>query len=192
MMSIQEKLYTADELWELSNLPENRDKRFELSEGMLIEMSPGIGEHGDIIAIITGFFFNFVIPNQLGRLSGAETGYVLQKNAGSKDTVRAPDLGFVRAERMQGHKRLPKRYVPFAPDLAVEVISPNDKQVEIEEKIGQYLRAGTTMVMIVDVDNEIIYVHTPSESRRLTMDDTLDGGDVLPGFSLPVRTIFET
>lgn len=191
-MSIQEKLYTADELWELSERSENRDKRFELSEGVLIEMSPGIGEHGDIIAVITGYFFNFVIPHKLGRLSGAETGYVLQKKDGSKDTVRAPDLGFVRVERLQGRQRLPKRYVPFAPDLAVEVILPNDKQVEIEEKIGQYIKAGTSMVIIIDVENEIVYVHTPGSTRRLTVDDSLDGGDVLPGFSLSVRTLFET
>lgn len=190
-MSIQEKLYTADELWELSHLPENRDKRFELSEGMLIQMSPAGGEHGDLAYIIGWLFGNYVVPKELGRLTTAETGYVLHVGEDGKATVRAPDLGFVRAERIP-EGGLPKTYVPFAPDLAVEVFSPNDRPVELEDKIDQYLTYGTRMVVVVYTDTKRIYVITPNGTQRLTLDDTLDGGDVLPGFSLSVRTIFET
>ncbi len=189
-MSIQEKLYTADELWELSHQPEYRDKRLELSEGRLIELQSSGVKHGNIayrIGLLMGIFAE---PRNLGEFMTADAGYILDTGTG-KSTVRAPDLGFVSMERVP-EGGLPAKYMPFAPDLAVEVVSPNDTPSEVEEKIDEYLQAGTRMVIVVHPKNKTIYVYTPDHTRRrLTLDDVLDGGDVLPGFSAHVRQIFK-
>jgi Uma2 family endonuclease len=121
-------------------------------------------------------------------VTAAETGYVLHRSDDGKDTVRAPDVGFVSKARLPAG--LPKGYIPFAPDLAVEVVSPNDKAAEIQTKIGEYLRYGVRLIWVLYPDNQSIVVHTKEGARTLTVDDTLDGGDVLPGFSLPVRDLF--
>ncbi len=190
-MSIQEKLYSADELWELSRQPEYREKHLELSKGRLIEMSPSGGEHGNIAAVMAGYLFIFLLSNKIGRHTIAEAGYILYTDENGKDTVRVPDVGFVLNEHIP-EGGLPHKYIPFAPDLAVEVVSPNDTLAEIETKISEYLHYGTRMILFIHPDSQTVYVYTPDSTRRLTMDDTLDGGDLLPGFSLPVRTLFET
>src|SRR3954469_1833190 len=113
-MLIQEKFYSADEFWELSSLPENEDKRLELSEGVLIEMPPPGGKHGGYLFQIGLIVGGFVKQHKLGYVTAAETGYILHKNPDGKDTVRAPDLGFVVTERLpQG---LADGHIPLAPD----------------------------------------------------------------------------
>ncbi len=188
-MSIQEKLYSADELWELAHQPDYRDKRLELIKGRLIEMSPAGWEHSNLAYRIGFLLGTFVESRSLGVLTGADGGYLLHSGTGS-DTMFAPDVGFVSADRVP-EGGLSAKYAPFAPDLAVEVVSPNDTLPEVEEKIDEYLRAGTQMVIVVHPKNRTIYVYTPHSTRRLTLDDTLDGGDVLPGFSVTVRQIFK-
>jgi Uma2 family endonuclease len=187
-MAIQERVYTADDLWELSHSAEYEDKRLELSEGELIEMSPSGGKHGGI----AGKFFlrvgTYVEQNNLGHMTAAETGYILFKNPNGKDTVRAPDVGFVSAHRLP--EGLPDGYVPLAPDLAVEVVSPNDRADEIEGKLRDYLKYGTRMVVFVYPKFQTLKVNTESGVQELGIDDTFDGGDVLPGFKLAVRDIF--
>jgi Uma2 family endonuclease len=188
IMVIQERFYTAEDLWELSHLPENADKRFELSEGRLIEMSPTGGKHGGITLRFGARIDTHVEAKQLGYTTGAETGFILHKNPDGKDVARAPDVGFVAAARLPDG--LPDEYVPLAPDLAVEVVSPNDKAAELQTKIGEYLKYGTKIVVAVYSKTQTIVVHTKEGATTLTIDDTFDGGDVLPGFSLPVREIF--
>ncbi len=187
-LEIQERLYTVEDLWELSHRPENADKRLQLIEGIIYEMPPTGGEHGGIALDIGSLIRVHVKANDLGYTTAAETGYILFKNPNGKDTVVAPDVGFISKERLpQG---LPKGYIPAAPDLAVEVVSPSDSADEIDQKVVLYLRYGTRLVWIWYPKTKTVIAHSASGIQRLDMSDTLDGGDVLPGFKLAVREIF--
>jgi len=195
-MVTQERLYTAEDLWELSQRPENAGKRFRLIEGVLYEVSPTGWLHGKVTWLLTIHVGNFVLAHSLGHMTGAETGYVLYRNPDGKDTVLAPDLAFIRQE--QGLETVTEQYVPFAPDLAVEVMSPSNTDVEITSKVDAYLRYGTRMVWVVFPKEQRLLVYRPTGEaneanlRFLSIDDMLDGEDVLPGFTLPLRQLFET
>ena len=116
----------------------------------------------------------------------AETGFKLQSNP---DTVRAPDLAFIRADRVPA--RPPDGFAEFAPDLVVEVLSPDDRPAEVRAKLADWLTAGVRLVWVVDPNRESVRVHRPGGSEAaLDIDGSLDGEDVLPGFMLPLKTIF--
>jgi Uma2 family endonuclease len=188
-MAVQEKLYTADEFWKIAHLPENFEKRLELIDGVIVEMAPAGGEHGEIGADLLIEVGVYVKSKRLGRLTTAETGFVLYKDANGKDTVLAPDIGFVSMERAP--ERLPKKYVPFPPDFVVEIVSPNDRAEDVQEKLSKYRKAGVRLMWFLYPSSKTINVHTPDNSTTLGIADTLDGGDMLPGFTLPVRKLFE-
>ena len=118
-MALQEKLYTSEDLWELSQNPENDGKRLTLIDGRLLSRAPAGWIRGDIAFSISGMIRNYINQHQLGRGTAAETGYILAPN-----TVLAPDVGFIAKDRIP--KELPAGFVPFAPDLAVEVVSPSN------------------------------------------------------------------
>lgn len=191
-MLVQERFYTAEEFWELLGQPEYAGRRVELVEGEIREMAPAGGEHGEVAIGIGSLIWSHVQQNRLGRVTAAETGYVLYKNPdpGGRDTVRAPDVGFVSLERAP--QPFSEKFVPLAPDLAVEVISPNDGAEAVEEKVLDYLRYGVRQVWLIYPSSKTVVVQTPAEIRRLAAADTLDGGDVLPGFSVRVGEIFPT
>lgn len=187
-MFVQEKFYSAEAFWELSNLPENEGVRLELSEGELIEMPPAGGKHGGCvfqIGLPVGIHVN---QHKLGYVTAAETGYILHRNPDGKDTVRAPDLGFVVAARLPNG--LPAGHIPVAPDFAVDVVSPTDRANDVEKKVMQYLDYGVRLLWIVYPDIRTVLVYTAAGVTRHGIEDTLDGGDVLPGLSIPVRSIF--
>jgi Uma2 family endonuclease len=186
---VQERYYTADDLMELSRRPENEGKRFELSEGIVIEMSPAGGKHGGIAGHWFGYVWTEVTKYDLGYVTAAETGYVLFKNPSGKDTVRAPDVGFVAKARLPDG--LPDGYVPLAPDLAVEVVSPNDEAEEIQSKLNDYLTYGTRMVVFTYPKTKTVNVYSQDSIRILHLDDTFDGGDILPDFTLPLKAVFK-
>ena len=134
-MVLKERLYTADDLWKLSHLPENEGKRLELIEGVLIEMTPAGWKHGDIASELDMIIRSYVKTHQLGRVTAAETGFSL---TGDGLNVLAPDVGFIAAERVPAE--LPDGYVPFAPDLAVEVVSPGYSPADMLTKIEKFLQ----------------------------------------------------
>lgn len=183
-MVIQTQLLTADDLWELSHRLGDQ-KRLELVRGEILEMVPPGGEHGEVTFEIGRRIGNLVKERKLGRVTAAETGYILFSDP---YTVRAPDVGFVSSARTS--ERLPKGYIPFAPDLAVEVISPGDTAGEVHEKVLEFLRAGTCLVWVLYPESRTVVVHTSDSAHTLTEQDTLDGGDMLPGFSVSVRELF--
>lgn len=185
-MVIRERFYTADDLWALSHLPEHDGKRFELSEGRLIEMPLNGFLHGVIAGMAGGHIGNWIHHHNLGKATAAGTGYIL---CTQPDTVRAPDVGFISAARVP-EGGLPDGYIPFAPDLAVEVVSPNDEAEEIHQKVQEYLRYGTRLVWVFYPKSRSVAAHTPTGSHTVDMDGTLDGGDVLPGFSVKVSAVF--
>jgi Uma2 family endonuclease len=184
----QQKFYSADDLLKLSFSAEYRDMRLELTEGKLIVVSPAGAEHGGFALRAGAVIRLFVDDHDLGYASAAETGYILFKNPNGKDTVRAPDVGFVAKARLP--EVIPKGYMPLAPDLAVEVVSPNDTPDEIAEKVREYLRYGTRMVVVMYPDDRTAAMHTPDGVKTLGEDDIFEGGDVLPGFTVAVRDLF--
>jgi Uma2 family endonuclease len=117
----------------------------------------------------------------------SEVGFQLAHNP---DTVRAPDVAYVRQERLQQIGK-PKEYFPGAPDLAVEIISPNDIYSDVDDKVGEWLHFGAQMVIVVNPRRHTVTVyHAQFPTVFLTENDTLDGGDMVPGWTMPVRSIF--
>lgn len=173
---------TSAEFWEFVNLPENQHKSFERHDGEIVEISPsGIyaSAVGNRLMIFVG---GFVIEHNLGVMTGEQSGYTI-----TPENTFAPDVAFTAFARMPS---IPTGFAPLAPDLAIEVVSPSDSALEIHKKVLAYLNAATTLVWVVFSGNRTIAVHTSAGSRTLTVEDTLDGGEVLPGFTLPVRNIF--
>ena len=182
-MSTATHLMTAEELL---LLPKN-GHRYELIKGELKQMTPAGSEHGGRGMRLSWRLAQFVEVNGLGWVFLAETGF---KIATDPDTVRAPDLAFVRNERIP-ETGLPRGYFPGAPDLAVEVVSPGDTVEEVEDKIAEWLEAGAQLVWIVNPRRRTVAVHRDgSEVRVLRENDILDGEDVVPGFTLRVAEIF--
>ena len=151
-------------------------------------MSPSGSLHGAVVIRISGPLWNHVEQHCLGMVFGAETGFHIGRDP---DTVRAPDVAFVRAERLAGG--LPRGFFPGAPDLAVEVLSPEDRPGKVLAKTGDWLQAGCRMVWVVDPERRTVTVYrSASDVRVLGVGEEVSGDDVLPGFSLPVGEIFPT
>lgn len=174
---------TASELY---GMPDD-GFRYELVKGELRKMSPSGSEHAVIIGKLTVRLGQHVEANNIGIYFGAEAGF---KIASDPDTVRAPDLAFVRRERIP-ESGIPKKFWPGAPDLAVEVISPGDTYNEVNEKVKDWLEAGTRAVWIVNPRQRIVSVcRSMTDVTFLSEEDELDGGDVVPGFRCKVSEIF--
>jgi Uma2 family endonuclease len=186
-MTVQEKLISISEFWELVHDPNFADKSLELAEGVLIVMSRPGAEHGVTTVRVVTPLSQYVDQHDLGYVT-VESGYVLFTNPDGRDTVRGPDVAFVAKARAP--EGLPEDYVRFAPDLAVEVVSPNDLVFEVEEKVDEYLRAGTRLVWVISSRLKIVTVYQKSGITVYDVNGTLNGGEVLPGFQLPVAAIF--
>jgi Uma2 family endonuclease len=186
-MSTPKKLCTADDLWALSHKEEGQ--RCELIRGELVEMTglvPGDETHRTIVMWIDHLILDYVDTHDLGEVTPAGTGFILSTKP---DTVRVPDVGFIAKARL---KPLTGAYYPFAPDLAVEVVSPDDTANRIRRKITDYLDAGTRLVWIVYPDSRLIDVYAPDRPlETVKAADVLGGSDVLPGLSLPVQNVFK-
>jgi Uma2 family endonuclease len=179
----QTRLMTAEELLEL---PDD-GKRHELIRGELCTMSPASAKHGGFTHDLSLFIGLHVRENALGRVFAAETGFILTRDP---DTVLAPDIAFVRADRLPSPEQW-EGYLAVPPDLVVEVLSPSDRASEVHNKVMFYLEAGVLAVWVLDGPRRTITVWGPDRTAHiLTIDDTLDGGDILPGFQLPLTKLF--
>ncbi|WP_207955791.1 Uma2 family endonuclease [Rubrobacter marinus] len=184
-MTIGTRPFTAEELL---RMPDD-GSRYELVEGKLRKMAPAGDAHGYLALRIASRLERHVDANGLGRTYAAETGFKLSSDP---DTVRAPDAAFVGRERVEKAGRV-RGYWPGAPDLVVEVVSPNDTHSEVIGKALAWLAAGSRMVLVVDPDKFTVTVYrSRDEIRVLTADagDTIDGADVVPGWTLPVGELF--
>ena len=180
-MVVGTKRYTVEAFDAFIEQPENREKLFEYIGGRIVEVVSN--NYASKIAMTIGAFITlFVKEHGLGDVTGADGGY---KVAGER---YIPDVGFISREKQPEPSH--EAYNPNPPDLAVEVLSPTNAPADIRIKVVNYLQAGTT-VWVVDPDAQSIEVYAPGQSpRTLVKDETLDGGDVLPGFELTLKDIF--
>jgi Uma2 family endonuclease len=178
-MATVESITTAEQLFHAPELG-----RCELIEGELIMMSPAGSRHGAIAAKMAHLLLDFVEKRTVGVILGA-TGFRI---ASDPDTVRAPDVAFIREDRIVGE--LPVGFFPGAPNLAVEVLSPDDRASEVLAKVENWLDAGSEAVWVVDPKTRTIAVYRAGgKATILKATDTLDGGDLLPGLQIPVAQV---
>lgn len=179
-MVVQQKMMTAEEFWEAY-----AGKPFELIEGEVVEIVPGGYEHGDIMVTVAFHLRSYIENHPIGRIVGGETDFWL-----SEVDMRAADVAFISNERLKTITE-PKKYLPFAPDLAVEVVSPGDTASEIEQKVTLYLKAGARRVWVIYPDLKHVRVHYPdATSKTIPADGALDGEDILPGLRIAVVSLF--
>jgi Uma2 family endonuclease len=184
-MTVQTKPVTAEDLL---NMPDDGMRR-ELVRGELKEMTPAGDEHGYLALRIASRLERHVDANKLGRTYTAETGF---KISSDPDTVRAPDAAFVNRKRAERAGRI-AGYREGAPDLAVEVVSPNDRHSEVLDKALEWLEAGCRMVLVADPERRRITVYRSRDNIRVLTagaGDVVDGADVVPGWKLSLAEIF--
>jgi Uma2 family endonuclease len=183
-MLVKERL-TGDDLLRMG---EDATTGYELIEGELVKMSPVGFDHGRSEFRVGFHLIMWNDKHQLGQISGGEAGFYTRKDS---NTVRAADVTYISNSRLaeagstEGYLRIP-------PDLVVEVISPGNTAEEIEVKTQEWFDFGVRMVWLVYPKTRRVHVYTtPDRSILLNADDTLEGGDVLPGFSVKVSAFFE-
>ncbi len=187
-MVIQEQTITADRFYEITEQPEYQDRVMELVEGVLVEMSKPKRIHGVIVARLALKIGNFVDAHELGEVTVGDTGFVLDRDPYGRDTVRGLDIAFVKSERLPAPPD--DTWYEMGPDLAVEVISPNNKTTDTHLKVMQLLKSGTGLVWLVHPESRTVVAHRSDGAVILREDDTLSGGDALPGFEMRVGDIF--
>lgn len=162
----------------------------ELVRGEIRMMTPAGGRHNVVAGRLYTRLTTFVEERALGMVFTDNLGYSLPIPGEPRDTVRAPDASFVRAEQLPGGE-VPIGFLRCAPDLAVEVRSPDDRPGELAARMRDYFAAGTRCVWVVDPDARTVTVHAPDgEAREVAPHDALDGDPVLPGFRLPIAALF--
>ena len=181
---VQNKIWTDDELL---SLPEDGNK-YEVMNGELIVSPAGI-EHEEIGVRLIVALASFVREHKLGIVCGSSAGYWMKSKP---KNFLSPDVSFIAKERLGGAKRAPRKFFDGAPDLVVEVLSPRDTIELLHEKIVEYFNSGARLIWVINPDEQIVLVyHTPTPDQLLRADDTLDGEQVIPGFTLPVSELFE-
>ena len=159
----------------------------ELVEGRIVPMSPTGGEHGRVEGNFYEAIRSWVRPRRLGKVLVGEVGIFTRRNP---DTVRGADVAFISNER---YERLDSKrgFLKVAPELVVEVLSPEDRRGEVARKIREYLGAGVRLVWVADPEKKTVVAHGPSDVQEFREADRLPGGDILPGFDVAVAELFE-
>jgi len=177
------KLYTAADLAAMGS-----DAPYELIDGDLREVSPCFDDPSRIGIRIAAPLFAFVEEHELGEVFGADGGFRLP---GERETVVAPDVSFLGVERIPADHDF-QSFFPGAPDFATEVVSLSNTPDEVADKVRRYLAAGSRLVWEARPLSQTVVVHRPSQEPVVKcVGDVLDGEDVLPGFRLPVASIFK-
>ena len=177
------RLLTADDLLRLSA----EGARGELVRGVLHETMAAGHRHGKIVVSLVTELGNFVEPRKLGTLVASDSGVWLEHDP---DTVREPDVAYTSAEKIPLDAEI-DGYAEVVPDLVVEIVSPSDTRQWARDRAQMWLDYGAPLVWMVHPDTRTIDVYRPgSAASTLQEDDSLDGHDILPGFSCPVSSIF--
>ena len=179
MATTTRRIATEDDL---RAMPEDGNK-YELVDGE-IRMSPGGARHSQVAVKLAARLLAFVQDRRIGFVFGSDIGFRLPGG-----NVRSPDASFVSAGRFPD-ERVPDDFANMAPDLAIEVVSPGDRPRHVLDKVGEYLEAGTRLVWVIDPrKSKAVAYRSLSEVHELGIADALDGEDILPGFSCPLREI---
>ena len=179
--SVQES--PAPDTMTLEEFLENDLEGYEYVKGELVPMAPPSMEHGEISINIIRYLDRYVYAHQLGRLYTAETTFRLG------DRLVKPDVAFVSTDRLPENRR---KGSPIPADLAIEIVSPTDKQYDVTEKAFAYLKAGTRLVWVIEpVAKTVMVYRSETDFTLLTCKDTLTGEDVVEGFACPVAELFE-
>ena len=183
MSAVATRLIKAEEF---ARMPEPEDGvQLELIKGEVIEVSRPKPRHGHICLKFDRSLGNFVEAHKLGWVLTNDTGVIVERDP---DTVHGPDICFYSLERMPA---IPDTYSDSTPELVVEVLSPDDRGSEVRDKIREYLRGGVRVVWLADPDACTVMVYSGTmRGTEFGMADTLDGGDILPGFTCPVAYYF--
>jgi Uma2 family endonuclease len=180
-MSQPARFVTAEELLQY---PDSRYS--ELVRGVPHVCEPPGGVHGRIAGRMVARLGDYVDRLGLGTVM-VEAGYVLQR---APDTVRGPDVSFISAARLPP-ERIPEQFIPGAPDLAVEILSPSSRWTDVEERITDYLDAGTRLVWVIDPRERRAIVRYPDRPPKfVATGGSLDGEDVVHGFALSLAELF--
>jgi Uma2 family endonuclease len=180
-MAVQTQQYTVEEFDQMVMLPENTDRRLEYIGGEIVEMVSN-NYSSEVAARILGYIFAYLLQNNIGRVTGADGGYQI---AGER---YIPDVAFISKAKQPEPSH--DAYNPNAPDLAVEVLSSSDKADDIRIKIANYL-AACTLLWVVEPESKTVEIYvTGQKGQRARVGDTLNGGDVLPDFTLAVKDLF--
>ena len=183
MSTVAQQLLTAEAFW---NSSQNGKYRI-LVRGEVVETMPPGAKHGTIASRLTARLCRWAEAGRRGCV-GVESGFILARDP---DTVRGPDVFYVRAERIP-KLGIPEAFWNLAPDLAVEVVSPDESAREIQEKVGDFLSAGTPQVWVVYPRRREVVIHRPDGSARtVSGSDVLEDQEVLPGFSCRVAELFD-
>lgn len=175
-------LTTAESLWHAADAL----GRCELVRGEIVMMSPAGSLHGVVTARIAKAVGEAAEASRAGLVFAAETGFLLEHNP---DTVRAPDVAFVRSSRVADG--IPSGYFPGAPDFVVEVLSPNDRAADVAAKVADWLAAGTDLVWVVNPATRTLTAHDRAgTSTTFQCDALVPGGSVLPSLLLNLGSVF--
>lgn len=181
-MASRERLVTVEEF---ANIPDD-DHRYELVEGRVIRMTPPGSRHAVLATRLARLLDQHVEEQSLGVVMTAGGFHI----ASRPDTVREPDVAFVRAQRIPS-SGVPDGFWPGPADLAIEIRSPGDRRSEISAKVNEYLARGVRLVWVVDPKTRTVTVHQPDQPRVILEGDAvLNGGTVVPGFSCSLGYIF--
>ena len=179
--ALEKETITGAELYAMGDIG-----RTELVRGEIIRLMPTGHPHGYIEAMIAALLVMFVRKHRLGRVLTGEVGVYTEHDP---DTVRGMDVAFISHERLAQVKS--KSYLDVAPELVVEVMSPDDRWSEVQQKLAEYFAVGVQLIWVVDPRLEQVHVYRSlTDIDRLTNEDNLTGGEVLPGFAVPVAELF--
>jgi len=161
---------------------------YEIVNGELIDMGNSGALHGYVCSLLLAALMSYILPKKLGVILDSSTAFKMKN--GNK---RSPDISFFAKDRLQGITELPSGFLEGAPDLAVEVLSPGNTIEEIDEKIAEYFENGARLVWVISPTQHYVLVYRSAQEpdRLLKSIDSLDGEDVIPGFTLPVADLFQ-
>lgn len=180
----EEKVWTDAEFMAL-----NRDgHRYEIVNGELIDMGNSGAKHGYVCSVLMILLGGYVHIQKLGAMFDSSTAFKMK--SGNK---RSPDVSFMAKERLQGLDELPDGFLEGAPDLAVEILSPSNTVEEIHNKLVEYFDNGSRLVWVINPKEKYVLVYRSSQEpdRLLKSIDSLDGEEIVPGFSLAIAELFQ-
>ncbi|MFM7603005.1 MAG: Uma2 family endonuclease [Pseudanabaena sp.] len=161
---------------------------YELVNGELVNMGNSGALHGYTCSLLVMALMNYILPRQLGIILDSSTAFTMKN--GNK---RSPDISFVSKEKLQGLTELPDGFLDGSPDLAIEVLSPNNTISEIDQKIVEYFENGSRLVWVINLKLHYVLVYRSAQEpdRLLKQSDFLDGEDVIEGFTMPLSDLFQ-